>query len=417
MNHRLFAGLPSPQPIGLAAHLDLHGAAPLLGRGGGEALIARIEASGLRGRGGAGFPTAAKWRAVAGRRRPVVVVNAAEGEPMSAKDRVLLTNVPHLVIDGALLAAQAIGARDCVIAAPASLHPAVRTALRERRQSTSPAVRIKVEASGEGYVAGEETALLAHLEGRAALPRVKPPFPAERGLNGRPTLVQNAETLAHVALIARHGATWFRDGGTGSIPGTTLVSISGAVQAPGVYEIPAGTPLPDLLGIAGGQIQQVRALLVGGYFGGWVDGAGEGLSFDDASLQSAGVAAGAGIIVALGTADCPVAETAALAGWLAEESAGQCGPCVYGLGGLADVLGRVASGMTVTGDSARLARWTDMVRGRGACRHPDGVARMISTATRVFSNEFAEHARYGACDACRRPRLLAVPGARRRETA
>jgi NADH:ubiquinone oxidoreductase subunit F (NADH-binding) len=220
-----------------------------------------------------------------------------------------------------------------------------------------------------------------------------------------------------VALIARHGAAWFRSGGSGPIPGTALVSISGVVRAPGVYEIPAGTPLPDLLGIAGGRLQEVRALLVGGYFGGWVDGAGEGLSFDDASLQSAGVAAGAGVVVALGAGDCPVAETAALAAWLAEESAGQCGPCVHGLGGLADVLSRIAGGMTVTGDAARLARWTEMVRGRGACRHPDGTARMISIATRLFASEFAEHARYGPCDACRRPRLLAMPGARRAETA
>lgn len=417
MRNRLLAGLPSPHAVGLSAHLDLHGQAPLLGRGGGDALIAEIEAAGLRGRGGAGFPTAAKWRAVAGGRRPVVVVNAAEGEPMSAKDRVLMTQVPHLVLDGALLAAQAIGARDCVIAAPAGTHAAIRAALRERGKDARPAVRVKVEASGDGYVAGEETALLAHLERRAALPRVKPPFPAERGLNGRPTLVQNAETLAHVAMIARHGAAWFRDGGTGGIPGSTLVSISGAVRAPGVYEVPAGTPLPDLLKIAGGRIQAVRALLVGGYFGGWVDGAGEGLSYADASLQSADVSEGAGVVVALGTADCPVAETAALAAWLAEESAGQCGPCVYGLGGLADVLGRIAGGATVTGDAARLARWTEMVRGRGACRHPDGVARMISTATRVFASELAGHARYGPCDACRRPRLLATPAAREARTA
>ncbi len=417
MRHRLLAGLPSPHPIGLATHLELHGPSPLLGRGGGDALIAELEAAGLRGCGGAGFPAAAKWRAVAGRRRPVIVVNAAEGEPMSAKDRVLMTQVPHLVLDGALLAAQALGARDCVIAAPAGVHAPIRSALRERRDAARPAVRIKVEASPHGYVGGEESALLSHLEGRAPLPRLKPPVPAERGLNGRPTLVQNAETLAHVALIARHGAAWFRDGGSGGIPGTALVSISGAVRAPGVYEIPAGTPLPDVLDIAGGRLQQVRALLVGGYFGGWVGGAGEGLSFDDASLQSAGVSAGAGVLVALGAADCPVAETAALTAWLADESAGQCGPCVYGLGALADLLGRIAGGRTERGDGARLTRWTEMVRGRGACRHPDGVARMISTAGRVFATELSEHARRGPCAACGRARLLLTPRAREAATA
>ncbi|MEA2429142.1 MAG: hypothetical protein QOF37_2770 [Thermoleophilaceae bacterium] len=411
MNYRILAGLPSPQAVSLGQHLELHGAAPHLGRADGDALLADLEAAGLRGRGGAGFPTATKIAAVAGRRRPIVVVNGAEGEPMSSKDRVLLTMVPHLVLDGATLAAQAIGARDCVIAAPADTHTALRAAIRERRSSRS-SVRIKVERSAGGYVAGEETALIAHLEGRPALPRVKPPLPAERGLNGRPTLVQNAETLAHVALIARHGPQWFREGGRGGVPGTTLVTISGAVDTPGVYEVPAGMALPEMIEIAGGPLQRLRALLVGGYFGGWVEGSGQGLSFDDVSLATAGVGTGAGVVVALGGVDCPVAETANLAEWLAEESAGQCGPCVFGLAGLGEVLGRVAAGRITSGDGKRLTRWTEMVRGRGACRHPDGVARMIATAMRVFGPEIHEHARSGPCPACHRRRALHTPRGR-----
>jgi NADH:ubiquinone oxidoreductase subunit F (NADH-binding) len=184
------------------------------------------------------------------------------------------------------------------------------------------------------------------------------------------------------------------------------------VQVPGVYEVPGGTPLPELLEIAGGPIERVRALLVGGYFGAWVNGAGDRLSLDDASLRPMGAATGAGVLVALGASDCGVAETARLAAWLAGESAGQCGPCVHGLGGLAEVLERVATGRMVQGDGQRLARWTEMVRGRGACHHPDGVARMIDSATRVFAAEMNEHARRGPCAACRGPRALSTPGAR-----
>ena len=243
MKYRVLAGLPARRPLSLPEHLEIHGAAPLLGRVDGQTLIGAVDAAGLAGRGGAGFPTATKMAAVAQHRRPIVVVNGAEGEPMSAKDRVLLTMVPHLVLDGAILAAQAVGARDCVIAAPAGTHATLRTAIRERSDSAQAAVRIKLEPSAPGYVAGEETALIAHLEGRRALPRVTPPWPADRGLRGRPTLVQNVETLAHVALIARHGADWFREVGDPGQPGTTLVSLSGAVRRAGVLEI--AKPLPQ----------------------------------------------------------------------------------------------------------------------------------------------------------------------------
>jgi len=413
MNYRVLAGLPAPKALSLGAHLELHGEAPLLTRADAEPLIRAVAESGLRGRGGAGFPTAAKLTAVAEHRRPIVVVNGVEGEPMSVKDRVLLTLLPHLVLDGATVAAQAVGARECVIAAPADAIATLQMALRERsRRDTHTGVRMKVELAPPGYVSGEETALIAHLEGRPPRPRLTPPWPAERGLRGRPTLVQNVETLAHLALIGRYGSDWFRSEGSAERPGTTPVSISGAVAAPGVYEVPGGMPLPSLLQIAGGAIDNVRALLVGGYFGAWVEGTGRGLQLDDTSLRAVGAASGAGVVVVLGAQECGVAETANLAAYMAEESAGQCGPCVHGLGGLAEVLERAASGRAIRGDSDRLARWTEMVHGRGACRHPDGAARMISSATRVFAQELAEHARHGHCRACQRPRVLRTPGAR-----
>jgi NADH:ubiquinone oxidoreductase subunit F (NADH-binding) len=406
---RLLAGCPREQAMGLAEHVELHGELPELDRYDSHDFIATVDAAGLRGRGGASFPTAAKLAAVASRRRPIVVVNGAEAEPMSSKDRVLLELVPHLVLDGATVACRAVGARDCVIAAPRTAHAALNAAIAERDRRHGAAVRVKVAASAPGYVAGEETALIAHLEGRAPKPRMTPPFPAERGLNGRPTLVNNAETIAHLGLIARHGHEWFSQVGSSERRGTTLVTVGGAVASPGVCEIPSGLPLPDVIARSGGAVEPIRALLVGGYFGAWVTGVGEGLRFDDESLRSVGAASGAGVVVALGESACPAAETARLAAWLSAESAGQCGPCVHGLSGLAGILERVVAGRMASGDRDRLVRWTQMVRGRGACRHPDGASRMIASATRVFVEELNDHARHGACEACAGMPTLVTP--------
>jgi NADH:ubiquinone oxidoreductase subunit F (NADH-binding) len=406
-HRRLLAGVGAGREPSLAEHLAVHG--PLPADRTPVRLRTDLSTSGLRGRGGAAFPAGVKADAVGGRRRPVLVVNGSEGEPMSSKDRVLLTRAPHLVLDGAVLAAEAVGARDVIVAAPAELLPHLATAVEERRGVIDSRARIRLEPSAAGYVSGEETALLAHLEGKPPLPRTKPPLPVTRGLRGRPTLVHNVETIAHVALIARHGAAWFQEMGTRDHPGTTLVTVSGAVERPAVHEVALGTPLREIVTRAGGERASTRALLVGGYFGAWIDRDGEGLTFDDASLRTVGGGVGAGVIVVLGVDACPVAETARLAAWMSDESAGQCGPCVFGLAALADVLQRFATGRTERDDVARLRRWTALVRGRGACHHPDGVARMVASATRVFGRELADHARRGSCAACSAPPTLATP--------
>jgi NADH:ubiquinone oxidoreductase subunit F (NADH-binding) len=408
-SRRVLAGLVPGEPMPLAQHLAVHGELPDLSRMGAGRLLADIEASGLRGRGGAAFPTAIKAAAVAGRRRPLIIVNGSEGEPMSAKDRVLLSRSPQLVIDGALVAAAATGAREVTLAAPAPALRYVAAAIAERRGERELRVKLRLEKSAHGYISGEESALIAHLEGRPALPRVKPPLPVERGMRGRPTLVQNVETIAQLGLIARHGPAWFREEGTMNHPGTTLVTISGAVQRPGVYEVPLGTPLRALAPMAGGSVEPIRALLVGGYFGAWIEGSGGNLTFDDDALRKVGAGIGAGVVIALGASACPVAETARLAAWMSDESAGQCGPCTFGLEALADLLGRFAAGRTEPGDVDRLKRWTSLVRGRGACHHPDGVARMISSAARVFGRELADHARRGPCRACNVAPTLRTP--------
>ncbi|HEU4973997.1 MAG TPA: NADH-ubiquinone oxidoreductase-F iron-sulfur binding region domain-containing protein [Baekduia sp.] len=407
MTDRLLAGLHGRGPITLDRHRAIHGPLP----DAGPDLIATVEAAGLRGRGGGGFPAAVKLAAVAeARRRPVVVVNGTEGEPMSAKDRALMRHTPHLVLDGAISAARAVGARDVLVAAPPDSAAVLAGALSERGELGSRHTpRITLTASAVGYVAGEETAVLAHLEGRPPLPRVTPPRPAQSGFRGRPTLVQNVETLAHLGLIARHGAAWFREAGTAARPGTMLVTVSGAVRAPGVHEVPVGTSLPEVLDRAGGATEPPTAFLVGGYFGAWVRPDAVGLALDDAVLRAHGAAVGAGVVVALGASSCPVAETARLATYLAAESAGQCGPCFNGLPAIAAVVERFATARTVRGDGERLTRWIDMVKRRGACAHPDGFARMLETATRVFRDDFEEHARTGRCARCHADPVLLLP--------
>ncbi|MCW3046175.1 MAG: hypothetical protein JWO74_459 [Solirubrobacterales bacterium] len=413
MSDRLLAGLAGRNPVGLGRHLAVHGPMPDVT----SELVREVTRAGLRGRGGAGFPAGIKLAAVAEGRRPVVIVNGTEGEPMSAKDRSLLRRTPHLVLDGALAAARAVGAHEVLFCASPQANAVVAAALAERAAGSRREPRVTVLESAPGYVAGEETAVIAHLEGRAPRPRVTPPRPAQQGYRKRPTLVQNVETLAHIGLIARHGAEWFRERGTSDRPGTTLVTISGAVQAPGVYEVASGMPLADLSRLAGGLTEPARALLVGGYFGAWVDEDGAGMTLDDADLRRHGAAVGAGVIVVLGASACPVAETARLAGYMAGESAGQCGPCVHGLGSLAGVLDRFATARTVPGDGERLVRWTEMVSGRGACAHPDGVARMLASATRLFRTELEEHAHHGACSGCAAPATLVLPGPSRARAA
>jgi NADH:ubiquinone oxidoreductase subunit F (NADH-binding) len=382
---RLLAGVRADnRPVTFAEHLAAYGHLETMGHG----LIDVLEASGLRGRGGGGFPTGQKLAAVASvRGRPVVVVNATEGEPASSKDRALLRTSPHLVLDGAAAVAAAIGARDVIIAVGrrAKTEAAIVTAaLRERRDP----VAWQVAGIVDGFVAGEETAVLNALNGKPAKPSVKPPYPYERGLGGAPTLVQNAETLAHVALIARFGAPWFRSCGTEAEPGTALVTVSGAVARPGVYEIALGTRLSALLTEVGGTSEQLSAVLVGGFFGGWTR---------DPELELTSAAGlGAGVVVAFPRAACGLREGARVARYLADESAGQCGPCVHGLNALASGLEAVARGRGPD-DRVRLARWAEEVAGRGACHHPDGAARFVQSTLTTFEDEVRLHLESGRC--------------------
>jgi NADH:ubiquinone oxidoreductase subunit F (NADH-binding) len=240
----------------------------------------------------------------------------------------------------------------------------------------------------------------------------------ERGVGGRPTLVQNAETLVQLALIARHGAAWFRELGTTEDPGSRLVSVTGAVAYPGVYEIENGAPLSGLLTAAGGATAPLQAFLLGGYAGTWVHPElGMQLALSDTELAKTGATLGAGIVVALPSWACAVAEVAYVTAWLAGQSAGQCGPCINGLAAIVATLQHLQRGTADGAAIERLQHWASLVRGRGACAHPDGVAGLVTSALELFAADFADHALHGACDACTRRRILPISDRRERRLA
>jgi len=368
----------------LHSHVQRLGPPPV----GRPALIGALEHSGLRGRGGAGFPVAAKWRAVAQRGgAPALVVNGAEGEPQSLKDRVLMGTRPHLVLDGALLAARTLRAADVAIYVGEhhhAAHAAMAAALAERPEPELRRARI-VPAPAR-YVAGESSAAVHFLNEYVATPTSRPPSPHAAGVGGEPTLVQNVETLAHVALIARYGAEWFRAAGRGGAAGTVLLTAAGAVRSPGVLEVEAGTTAGEVLELCGGVLGTPRAVLVGGYFGRWINASEAfGVRLDG------GPGLGCGVVGVISTAACGVCETARIMAYLAGESSAQCGPCFFGLRAISDACARIAARGTNPDDLERLSRWSNEVRGRGACRHPDGAVLFLQSALQTFAAEFAAH--------------------------
>jgi len=386
IRQRLLAGPDlSRGPEALASHVERLGPPPAAG----SALIDVVESSGLTGRGGAAFPVGAKWRSIARQRagEPVVIVNGAEGEPQSLKDRVLMTARPHLVLDGAMLAARALRVSRITVVIGESHRAAIAsmsTALAERPE---PELRnAQIVMAPARYVAGESSATVRLVGTGFARPTARPPSMHEAGVDGRPTLVQNVESLAHVALIARFGARWFG-------AGTALITAVGASSAPGVLEVDLGTSVREVFDAAGGGARPTRAILLGGYFGAWV-GAGQAwnLPLDPVALRARGLTLGCGVVGFLHEAGCGVCETARIMGYLASESSAQCGPCFFGLRALADATARISERGSNEEDLARLNRWSQEVAGRGACRHPDGAVMLLRSALAVFAQEFSNHA-------------------------
>jgi NADH:ubiquinone oxidoreductase subunit F (NADH-binding) len=390
-------------PVELRTHLSRYAAPPYLGQPG--RLIPVLEAAQLTGRGGAAFPVYRKLAAVAAARtRPVVIGNGAEGEPASDKDKSLLWISPHLILDGLQLAAEAVGstAVGLYVHRNGRLHDRLRTAIAERATAGLDPAPVELIGAPPRFLAGEESALASRISGEPAMPRFKPPRVFERGVVGRPTLVHNVETLAHVALIARYGARWFRAAGTAEEPGSMLCTLHQADGRRDVVETQLGAPLRHLVRIDEG----TQAVLSGGYHGAWLPAPDAArLTLSNAQLRPAGSFVGAGVLAALPTGRCGIAETARVARYLALESAGQCGPCFNGLPRIAAALDEVASPQPDPRAVTDIIRWAGLVEGRGACHHPDGTVRFVRSALHVFSEEIRLHTQGQCVDPARRPFL------------
>ena len=403
---------PAGQSGDLTAHLGLHGPVPYRATG---ALIAEVRAAGLTGRGGAAFPVHRKLEAVAAARRgrAIVVGNGAEGEPASHKDEALLFLAPHLVLDGLQLAAEAVGAGRAVLYVRDDLR--VRTRLEdylpERDASGLDRVPVEIVWSPRRFLAGEESALASRVSGGPAVPRFTPPRVFDHGVDGRPTLVQNVETLAHLALIARYGPGWFRAMGTPDEPGTMLCTLRQASGSVDVAEAAIGTPLATLLDLPAvkGDGEGGGAVLVGGYHGAWLPAAQAArLTLSNADLRPVGAFTGAGVLAALPADRCGLIESARVARYLALESAGQCGPCLNGLPSIAAAMAELAGPHPQPRVLDNLSRWAGLVEGRGACHHPDGTVRFLRSALSVFGPEVRLH-QQGRCSAAAGLPFLPVP--------
>jgi len=364
----------------------------------GRELIDAIESSALRGRGGAGFPSGLKLRAVADRGSPrYLIANGEEGEPASVKDRYLLRTRPHLVLDGVLRVARAVGVeRVFVYVSDYASTSSVCWALDEL---AGPDIPIEVFAVEPGYVAGEETAAVRAIEGGPPKPTAKPPRPYEEGIAGCPTLVLNVETLANVPLVALEGPAAFASYGTPGSSGTFLSTISGACRDPGLYELPLGVELAEAIGIAGGFSDRARGFLMGGFFAGLLGPRAVDLPLAYDELREAGSGLGCGAVIVLGEGDCPVAASADVMAYFARENAKQCGPCIRGTAAMRDVLLALAGGSAQEGDLERLRGWSSSLRGRGACATLDGAAALAASLLREFPAAVDSHLG-SACPDC-----------------
>ena len=359
------------------------------------ALLEQVDLSGLLGRGGAAFPLGTKLRTVreAGLRgtQTIIVANGEEGEPASVKDRWLLRNRPHLVLDGLRLAAAIVNAsRAYVYVSDEQSALAVNSALAQLDSQAFGAADVVVVAVEPGYVAGEETAAVRRINGGPAKPTDKPPRPFEEGVSGLPTTVSNVETLANLPYIHQHGSQSFRAVGTPMSPGTFLATITGAGRPPALYEIPHGAAFSDLLTVHGVPADSVRGVLMGGYFAGLVNTDILDATLDHETIRRLGSGLGCGAISIL-TDDCPVAVTAAVMSYFDRENAGQCGSCFNGTAAMAAVTSALRDGAATQEDVTRLERWSVVLRGRGACGTLDGATNVAASLLRQYPQLITSH--------------------------
>ena len=384
----------------IATYRELGGYRPLVNT---DELLGEVESSGLVGRGGAAFPLAVKLRSVRDNARlvggAVLVANGEEGEPASIKDRWLLRNRPHLILDGLRLAAAIVEAqRAYVYVSDAESARSVEAALSELDPETLDGIAIEVLTVPPGYVAGEETAAVQAINGGPVKPTDKPPRPFESGVDGRPTLVSNVETLANLPLLQSDGSAAFRSQGTALSPGTFLATITGGGRPPTLYELPHGMPFTELLALHGVSPEQVRGALMGGYFAGFLNRAVLDTTLDHETMRGLGSGLGCGAISVI-TDDCPVALGASVLAYFDRENAGQCGSCFNAPAAMAAAAGALRDGAATTEDVERLRRWSVVLRGRGACATLDAATNIAASLLDQFPGEVAAHLD-GSCPDC-----------------
>ena len=380
-----------------------------------ENVIEEIRASGLRGRGGAGFPTATKWEMVVrGRGRDrYVVCNASEGEPGTFKDRYLMQNNPYQMVEGILIGAYAVGARrayvffkDKHVEANGAVERAVEELygkgyIGQGILGSGLGVDVEPVTGPASYVAGEETAMLEVIEGRRAQPRQKPPFyPSSMGLYRQPTLVNNVETLSAVAQILAKGANWFRGYGVPSTPGTLLLSLSGAIAYPGVYEVPMGTSLRAIIEDLGGGVKDgrpVKAVMPGGPSNTILAAHEIDVAMDFDSLRKAGSGLGTAGVIVYDDQVCMLQVAIEYTNFFAEESCGQCPPCKMGTANLTMTLEKIESGRGTEKDLESLRQVCGFIKGRGYCTLVNGAVAIVQSILKHFEKEVNEHLHQGGC--------------------
>ncbi|MEP7041102.1 MAG: NADH-ubiquinone oxidoreductase-F iron-sulfur binding region domain-containing protein [Chloroflexota bacterium] len=382
---------------------------------GPQGTIDEIADAGLRGRGGGGYRTADKWRAAraAAGESKVVVANLIGADPTALGDRALAEGNPHLVLEGVLLAAFSTGASDAVIAVRRDWTVAIerlRAAIVAAEAAhlagylimgTDFSCVVRVSEGAVALVAGEETALLAALEGDRGMPVIRPPYPTERGLGGAPTTVQNGETLAHAAWIATHGAKKFRAIGSNDAPGTKLVSIYGRVAQPGLAEVALGTPLSEIVAFAGGGTGTTKAVFVGGPGGGAI--ADLGTPYDFAPLHAAGAGIGLGQFLVADADTCMVDSARFFLDYSAREACGKAVPCRIGTKRLVETLDRILAASPRPNDLLLLRELSRKMTDTALCHLEARAPGPMLTTLDRFPDEYRAHAERGEClaGACR----------------
>jgi NADH-quinone oxidoreductase subunit F len=380
-----------------------------------DQVVQELKTSGLRGRGGAGFPTGVKWDKVLNHRvkERYFVCNAGEHEPGTFKDRHLLKTIPHQLIEGCLIASKTAQAKASFIYVNHEYHEErenLKKALAQARErgylgtnvfGSGFDIDLQVFEGHGSYVAGEETAMLESMQGRPAMPRQKPPFyPTDYGLYGKPTLVNNVETLCNIPRILAKGASWFTQVGTEKCPGTMMFSLSGAVERPGVYEMPMGVTVRELIeqcgeGVPGGR--KIKAVFPGGPAFSMITADQLDLPMDFDSLKKAGTGLGSAGVIVVDDATCMVRQTLKFSNFFKGESCGQCPPCRMGTQNLASLMAKIEAGQGTQKDLDSLLQLCGFVKGTGYCTLVTGASVLVQSSVKLFRHEFEEHIRLQRC--------------------